>query len=195
MFIARRHVGAALALGCFTASGTASGTPSGDADARARFPNVLLADQDGRSVHFYDDLVRGEHTVVINFIYARCAGICPAATANLAKVQELLGERLGRGIRMASLSLDAERDTPAVLKAYAAGFGVRPGWQFLTGKVGDIDQVRRRLGVFERDQRRDRDRSQHTGMIVYGTQARDRWGRVSAFAPPDRIYQSITRWS
>jgi len=146
-------------------------------------------------VRFYDDLVRGEHTVVINFIYARCAGICPAATANLAKVQELLGERLGRSIRMASLSLDAERDTPAMLKAYAAGFGVRPGWQFLTGKPGDIDQVRRRLGVFERDQRRDRDRSQHTGMIVYGTQGRDRWGRVSAFASPDRIYQSVTRWS
>jgi protein SCO1/2 len=172
------------------AVGASAAQPGG----RAGFPDVLLTDQDGRPVRFYDDLVRGEHTVVINFIYAQCAEICPATTANLVMVQELLGPRLGSAVRMASISLDSEHDTPSVLKAYAASFGVRHGWQFLTGRTRDVEAVRRRLGAVERDAGRDRDRSQHTGMLVYGVEARDRWGRVSALARPDRIVESITRW-
>jgi protein SCO1/2 len=156
---------------------------------------VVLSNQDGQPVRFYDDLLHGDFTVAINFIYAQCSDICPATTANLVRVQNLLGERLGHQIRMASISIDPARDTPRILKAYAASFGVAPGWQFLTGRPADIEQIRRRLGVYERDPRRDRDRSQHTGMLVYGNEVRGRWSRVSALAHPERILESITRWS
>lgn len=165
------------------------------APSSAELPNVLLVNQDGRTLRFYDDLVRGKHTVAINFIYAQCADICPSTTANLVHVQALLGERFGREVRMASVSIDPKRDTPAVLKAYAASFGARPSWQFLTGKPRDIDLLRRALGVYERDPERDRDLTQHTGMVVYGNDALGRWGRVSALAHPERILESITRWS
>ena len=162
---------------------------------QAELPNVVLLNQDGQPVRFYDDLVAGGHTVAINFIYVQCSDICPATTANLARVQALLGERLGRDIRMASISIDPARDTPAILKAYAAHFGVRPGWQFLTGRPRDIELLRRALGVFERDPRLDKDLSQHTGMVVYGNDTRGRWARVPATAQPERIVESITRWS
>jgi len=191
----RRRFAAAVALAPWAVHWPALGAPSALPPGRADFPNVVLLNQDGRAIHFYDDLIRGDHTVAINFIYAQCADICPMTTANLARVQGLLGERLGRDVRMASISIDPVRDSPAVLKAYAEHFGARAGWQFLTGRSRDIELIRRTLGVYERDPAKDRDKSQHTGMLVYGNEARGRWSRVSALADPRRIFDSITRWT
>ena len=36
-----------------------------------QFPNVLLKTHDGRTVRFYDDLIKGK-TVGLNFMYVRC---------------------------------------------------------------------------------------------------------------------------
>lgn len=194
MLILRRRFAAAVALAACATRAHAAGGPGATSPESTAFPNPQLIDQDGKPVRFYADLLHGDHTTAINFIFAQCSDICPATTANLAKVQELLGERLGRELRMASISIDPAHDTPAILKAYAASFGVRQGWQFLTGKARDIEQIRRKLGVFDRDPKIDRDRSQHTGMLVYGNEARGRWGKVPALAHPERIVESITRW-
>jgi len=194
MLIGRRRFAALVALGCYL-QGPARSSPSAQPPGRSDFPDVVLLNQDGRPVRFYDDLVRGDHIVAINFIFAQCSDICPATTANLAKVQSLLGDRLGRDVRMASISIDPRRDSPAILKAYAGQFDARAGWQFLTGQPGDIERIRRGLGVFDRDPAKDRDKSQHTGMLVFGNEARGRWSRVSALADPRRIVASITRWT
>src|SRR5262245_25135298 len=65
----------------------------------AYFPDVLLQDQNGKRVRFYTDLVRGK-IVMINFFYAHCDGICPGVTENLVRVQNALGDRVGRDIHM-----------------------------------------------------------------------------------------------
>jgi protein SCO1 len=190
----RRRFAAVVALGCCLQAPVRS-SPSAQPPGRADFPNVVLLNQDSQPVRFYEDLVRGDHVVAINFIYAQCSDICPATTANLAQVQALLGDRLGRDVRMASISIDPRRDTPTILKAYAGNFHARAGWQFLTGRLQDIERIRRQLGVFDRDPAKDRDKSQHTGMLVYGNEARGRWSRIPALADPQRIVASITRWS
>ncbi|MPQ72311.1 SCO family protein, partial [Pseudomonas sp. MWU12-2323] len=59
------------------------------------FPNTLLTDQDGRQVHFFDDLIKGK-VVVINFIFTSCSDSCPLETARLRQVQKLLGDRVGK---------------------------------------------------------------------------------------------------
>lgn len=191
----RRRFAAAVALAPWAVHWPAFGAPNALPPGRDDFPDVLLLNQDGKTIRFYDDLIRGDHTVAINFIYAQCGDICPMTMANLARVQALLGDRLGREVRLASISIDPVRDSPAVLKGYAERFDARAGWQFLTGRPNDINLIRRQLGVYERDPAKDRDKSQHTGMLVYGNQARGRWGRVSALADPRRIFDSITRWT
>jgi protein SCO1 len=189
----RRRVATAVALApCALLQAPRQGTAG---PGRADFPNVALLDQDGRTVRFFDDLIRGDHTVVINFIYAQCGDICPMTMANLARVQDLLGERLGRQVRLASISIDPIRDSPIVLKAYASQFDARTGWQFLTGWPQDIERIRITLGAYDRDPDIDKDRSQHAGVLVYGNQVRGRWGRVSGLADPRRIIASITRWA
>ena len=189
----RRSLFSGLIAACALQT-AARAAPSALPPGRTDFPNALLLNQDSQPVRFYDNLVRGDHVVAISFVFAQCADICPSTIANLAKVQPLLGERLGREVRFASISIDPTRDTPAILKAYSARFGVRPGWQFLTGRRRDIELIRRRLGVFDRDPVKDQDKTQHTGMLVYGNEARGRWSRVSALADPQRIFEGITRW-
>ena len=82
-----------------------------------RFSNVSLYTQQGETVRFYDDLVKNK-TVVINFMYSGCGEICPANTAELAKINRLLGPRMGRDVIMLSLSIDPLHDTPQRLKQY-----------------------------------------------------------------------------
>ncbi|MGB7620739.1 MAG: SCO family protein, partial [Terriglobia bacterium] len=102
------------------------------------FPNVPLITQDGKTVHFYDDLLKGK-LVAIDLIYTHCKDACPLETARLAQVQKMLGDRVGKDIFFYSISIDPKRDTPEVLKEYAEKFHVGPGWTFLTGKEEDIE--------------------------------------------------------
>jgi len=66
----------------------------------------------------------------------------------MVQIYEWLADRVGRDIFIYSISLDPENDTPEKLRAFAAGFGIKPGtgWIFLTGKKADIDVIRFKLG-------------------------------------------------
>src|SRR6185295_2768145 len=86
--------------------------------AERSFPNVTLTTHEGKRVKFYDDLLK-DKIVIINFMYIRCQGTCPGTTANLLKVQKLLGDRVGKDIFMYSITLKPEEDTPKDLNAYA----------------------------------------------------------------------------
>src|ERR1700722_14388731 len=96
------------------------------------FTNVAVVTQDGRTLRFYDDLMRGK-ILLINFFFTECDAICPLMTENLVRVQDLLSPRVGKDIFMVSITLQPEHDTPEVLAAYARTYGVGPGWVFLTG--------------------------------------------------------------
>src|SRR5436853_5137818 len=61
------------------------------------FPNVELTTSEGRTVRFYDDLLR-DKIVVINLMYADCDGICPTATANLKRVRTLLRQQVTEAV-------------------------------------------------------------------------------------------------
>jgi protein SCO1 len=157
---------------------------------RRNFPNVKLQDQHGREVHFYDDLIK-DKIVTINFFYAKCEGICPRVTANLAKAQKILGDRVGRDIFMTSISLKPEHDTPAVLKEYAEMFKARPGWSFLTGKPDDVEHLRRSLGFTNLDPQLDKDTSQHIGNVRMGNEPLMLWAACPGMARPEFIAKSI----
>ncbi|MBZ5555532.1 MAG: SCO family protein [Acidobacteriia bacterium] len=105
----------------------ATAAPSGTRWGADYFPNVPLITQDGKTVHFYDDLLKGK-LVAIDLIYTHCKDACPLETARLAQVQRMLGDRVGKDIFFYSISIDPKQDTPAVLKAYAEKFHVGPGW-------------------------------------------------------------------
>jgi len=131
--------------------------------------------------------------MLIDFMDTTCGGTCPANTANLVRVQQLLGDRVGRDIFMLSISLDPEKDTPEVLKAYARRHGVKPGWIFLTGKSEEIEVLRRRLGLYDPDPVIERDKTQHTGVLTFGNERTGRWAALPAFMKPEHIVEAVFR--
>ncbi len=155
-----------------------------------RFPNTLLTTHQGKTVKFYDDLIR-DKVVAINMMYTECKGICPGTTANLRQVQKLFGDRLGRDVFMYSISLLPEHDTPERLNAYVDRHRIAPGWVFLTGAANDIEQLRYRLGYYDRDPVIDANKSSHTGMIRIGNDKYDRWTMSPALAEPKQILATI----
>jgi protein SCO1 len=155
------------------------------------FPNVPLITQDGKTLHFYDDMLKGK-IVLINFIYTECGDSCPLETAKLAQVYKLLGDRMGKDIFFYSISVDPRRDTPAVLKAYARKFHTGPGWYFLTGKREDIDTVRKKIGMAGR---LDEDPlTGHTTSLTLGNEPQGQWMQDSSFDDPHFIATMVGNW-
>lgn len=145
------------------------------------FPDIVLTTQDGAKVHFYEDLVKGKN-VAVNVIYTRCRDECPLETARMAEVQRLLGERMGKDIFFLSISIDPEKDTPKVLKAYAGKFGVGPGWLFLTGQKEDIKVLTRKLGLSRSSDASSKDG--HASSLMLGSDSNGQWMRNSAVDNP-----------
>ncbi len=155
---------------------------------RKHFPNVLLRNQDGKPLRFYDDVIKGK-IVIIQFMFTRCEEYCPMVTPNLVKVQKELQNRGTREVNMISITVDPATDTPAVLKEYANKFHVRPGWQFLTGKKADIDLIRRQLGVYDPDAQKN----EHLNMLIMGREQTGRWIAMESLAKPEDIAYTATR--
>jgi protein SCO1/2 len=162
-----------------------------EASRAAVVPNTAVVDQDGRALRFYDDLVR-DRVVLLNFFYTGCAETCPLVTENLRAVQDLLGERMGRDIFIYSVSLQPELETPAILKDYADQWDVRPGWLFLTGRAGDVEQLRRALGFASADPDYDLILDNHTGLLRYGNERLNRWAGTPGLARPAWIAKAVT---
>jgi protein SCO1/2 len=176
-------------------------TPSGklvvNKSARERirdrhFPNLLLTTHEDRKVRFYDDLIK-DKIVLINFMYVKCDGVCPGITANLTKLQKLLGSRLGRDIFMYSFTLKPEEDTPTVLRNYAEAYKVRKGWSFLTGTPADMELLRRKLGFTDPDPKLDALKSSHIGNVRYGNEPLQLWGSCPGMSKASWIAESL-KW-
>jgi len=157
---------------------------------RRYFPDLPLLDQTGRTVRLYDDLVK-DKIVLINFMYATCTGVCPTVMANLARVRQILGDRVGRDIWMLSFTLKPDEDTPEVLADYAKMHGIEPGWALLTGKPADLERLRRTLGFYDSNPELDKDTSNHIGIVRYGNEPLMRWGACPGQSTPEWIAKSV----
>ena len=155
------------------------------------FPDAVVTTHEGARARFYTDLVMGK-TVVFNFMYTSCSERCPLYTANLVKVQRLLGDRVGRDIFMYSLTLDPRTDTSRVLRAYVEQQGVGPGWTFLTGKPDEMELLRQRLGFVDPDPKLDQDKESHLGIVRYGNEKLDRWSACAAQTRPETSVKYIS---
>jgi protein SCO1/2 len=156
---------------------------------KSYFPNVPLVTQDGETVRFFDDLIEGK-IVAINFIYTTCPDSCPLETAQLVRVQDILGDRMGKDVFFYSISIQPEIDTVPVLKEYRERFGAR--WTFLTGDEADIVQLRRKLGLYV-EEIQDGSGNHNLNMII-GNQATGRWMKRSPMENPYVLADQLGNW-
>lgn len=145
------------------------------------FPNAELTTQDGRTLRFYDDVLKGK-TVAINVIFTSCKDVCPLETANMVQLKKVLGERAGRDVHLYSISIDPARDTPEVLKEYADKFGA--DWTFLTGRPEDIKAVTKKLSLVRARDNPTSRASHHAALLLVGDEPTGQWTRFSAVDSP-----------
>ncbi len=145
----RRRVGAALLAATFSAI-LSAGFLAACSEQKPAFSsiditgadygkNFALPDQNGQMRHLADFAGK---VVVVFFGYTQCPDVCPTTLAELAEVKKLLGKD-GDRLQALFVTVDPERDTPELLKAYMANFdpsflALRPVPQELEGVAKDF---------------------------------------------------------
>jgi protein SCO1/2 len=111
-------------------------------------PDAALIDEQGAARPLSS--LRG-HRAAITFIYTRCPlpDFCPLMDRHFARIQEAIRTSPDLAdVRLVSITLDPEFDTPPVLQKHAQAVGAAPGtWTFLTGSRGELLALAKRFGV------------------------------------------------
>lgn len=95
-------------------------------------PPFDLVERSGRRVSLAD--LRGKIWVA-DFVFTRCAGVCPVLSTRMAGLQQKLAVGPASPVRLVSFSVDPAHDTPEVLAEYAERYRAsEDGWLFLTGE-------------------------------------------------------------
>lgn len=175
----------ALPAAGLRASQTSTRLPD-PAVARAYFTDSELLDQNGSRVRFFSDVL-ADHVVVINGFYTSCTGLSPRQSQVLAGLQDLLGDSLGREVRIVSLTVDPATDTADKLAEYAGSVKAKPGWVFLTGDPAVMERTTRKLGMFvERPE-------DHSGVYLLGNVKTGLWLKAPLHALSRDLYVQIQR--
>ena len=152
-----------------------------------RTPNVALLDHNGRSVRFYDDVMKGRK-VLLNVMYSVCSNVCTPATRNLIEARRLLGDE-ARGLHFVSMSLTPLSDTPEALRAYKKLHGIDASWTFLTGTPQNVEAAQRALGFIGNDDTDDL--FSHSAMARLCNERHLRWSHVNTMLSARSIARMI----
>lgn len=151
------------------------------ADAETRSPghkyftDVVLVDHEGKEHRLYSDLLR-DRVVVISAMFTTCEGVCPVTMANLKKIQDWLGPRLGEDVILMSFTVDREHDSREALAEYAQTWEARPGWYFLSGEPENLDFALRKLGLYTEV------KESHTPVFLVGKEETGLWKKALGLA-------------
>jgi protein SCO1/2 len=108
-----------------------------------------LVDQSGQALPF--STLKG-HRVALTFIYTRCPLVefCPRMVYHFRTLQQLVKSAPDLAdVRLLTVTLDPEFDTPAVLAPYAERAGADPArWSFVTGEPAAVAQFASQFGLY-----------------------------------------------
>ncbi len=125
---------------CSPGDGSGSARPAAVAAAPAG-GDFVLRSADGP----FDTRAQRGKVLLVYFGYTHCPDVCPAALGNGAQALNRLRPEERRRVRLTMVSVDPERDTPAMLREYAAFF--HPEMVGLTGTPAEIAAVARSFGA------------------------------------------------
>lgn len=148
-------------------------------------PDVVLVDANAGPVRLRE-LLASDDPVMLNFIFTTCSTICPVMVKVFSDVPSRLGAA-AKDLRMISISIDPENDTPAKLKSYAKSFGEGLRWRFLTGRLEDIKSVQVAFDSYRGD------KMTHEPLTLMRHARSKSWVRIDGFANPDELRASTAR--
>lgn len=146
-------------------------------------PRMTLYNHHGQAVSLVK-LLNTDKPVLLNFIYTSCTAICPPMSATFATVQKKLGNKAEQ-VRMVSISIDPEHDTPQVLTAYAQRFHAGKQWSFLTGTQEQSIAVQKAFDTYHGD------KMNHAPLTLLRRNSHDAWIRYDGFASVARLVKEM----
>jgi protein SCO1/2 len=148
-----------------------------------------LVNGDGRTVTEKD--FAGTPFLVF-FGFTHCPDVCPTKLQDMTEVFTQLG-RKGEKVRALFITVDPERDTPAIMKSYVASFDDRIVG--LTGDRAEIDRVIRGYRVYARKvPLKDGDYTmEHTGLVYLMNKDGHFVGSLDLTRPPEQAAKEILR--
>ncbi|APS00972.1 hypothetical protein BCY86_08555 [Pajaroellobacter abortibovis] len=109
-----------------------------------QMPSFEMLNQEGKTINDTD--LKGS-ILIIDFFFTRCPSICPRLTTHMVEIDQSLLKRWKElanplPVRLLSITVDPENDTPPQLLRYAQKYGADASrWFFLTGESQDLDRV------------------------------------------------------
>lgn len=109
-------------------------------------PQMTLIDH-----HAQPHVLRGaldkDALLVMTFGYTLCGSICPVGNDIMAQLDHAV-DRIGdRDVRLLSITIDPQNDTPALMAEAARKFDASDRWLWLTGQPGDIRRLLQAVGA------------------------------------------------
>lgn len=151
-------------------------------------PAVTLVRADGTKVPFPSDMDDGR-PVLLNFIYTTCTAICPVLSQTFSSFQKKLGPEAEK-VRMISVSVDPDQDTPERLAEYAKRYQAGPQWTHYTGSVDASIKVQKAFGAYFVD------KMNHRPVVFLRAAPGQPWVRLDGFTTPDdlvREYRGLVK--
>ena len=136
-------------------------------------PELVLIDMHGNKISLAEAL-GDEGPVILNFIFTTCTTICPVLSATFSQVQRELGDDT-KNVRIISITIDPEQDTPERLKEYAGKFKAGADWQFFTGSIDDIITTQKAFDAYRGD------KMNHIPLTFLRSTSDGSWVRLEGF--------------
>jgi protein SCO1 len=149
----------------------------------AALPPIPLVAMDGQP-RLLDVELATDTPLLLNFVFTSCSSSCSVQTAVLAQVQRMLVSG-GRALRLASISIDPDNDTPEQLRRYAAGFGITNGWQFYTGRYQEVLKVQKLFDVYRGS------KAAHPPVLFMRKHSHAAWLRVEGFPAAAEVVRLV----
>jgi protein SCO1/2 len=150
-----------------------------------QIPDLVLINTEGVAVSLKSELDLNT-PVFLNLIFTSCQTVCPVISATLAQFRKNLGAEKHQ-VKIISVSIDTEYDTPERLKAYAHRYDADTGWQFLTGSQMGIVTLQKALQAYRGD------KMSHVPLVFFHGSATKPWIRLEGFVSAADLMQEYHR--
>lgn len=160
----------------------AAAEPVTRSTARYRLEGLRLLRSDGQAVALVDEL-KHDGPLVLDFVFTTCTAICPTLSRTFAELQARSDP--AKPLRLVSISIDPQQDTPAVLRSYAKQFDAGKQWRFYTGTVAQSVAVQRAFDVYRGN------KMNHVPLTFVRRGPGQPWVRLEGYASVDALLREV----
>ncbi len=141
--------------------------------------SIDLVRMDEQSVKLADELA-SDSPVLLNFIFTSCSTVCPVLSSTFSQFQAQLGDE-AKKVKLISISIDPQYDTPEKLREYAKLFQAGPQWKFYTGSDKQSVQAQKAFKAYRGS------KMNHIPLTFLKAGAGSKWVRLEGFTSSSQL--------